>query len=188
MSAPATMRKLILAADVTLDGFMAGPQNDLEFMVPDDDLDQTMMTEELTATADAIVVGRKAVENGMADHWSTATGALAQWMNETPKVVLSNTVDDVTRWQNSTVARGDGAEVVRRLKQGPGKALVVLGGVQTVQSLVGAGLVDEYWLKLNPVAIGRGGAVFGALEDPASLTLGSARSFPSGTVALVYRS
>ena len=180
------MRKLILSAAVTLDGFMAGPQNDLEFMVRDDSLDQTL-TEELTATADTIVVGRKSFDP-MADYWTTAPGPLAQWMNETPKVVLSNTLDDVTKWQNSTIARGDGAEVVQRLKQRPGKALVVFGGVQTVQSLVGARLVDEYWLKVNPVAIGRGGAVFGALEDHASLTLVSARSFPSGTVALVYRS
>jgi dihydrofolate reductase len=179
------MRKLMLFADVTLDGFMAGPQNDLDFVVPDGRLIETV-SQELPAAADTIVVGRKSFSD-MADYWTKATGPLARWMNETPKVVLSNTLDDATKWQNTTVARGDGAEAVQRLKQDPGKAVVVFGGVQTVQSLVGAGLVDEYWLKVNPVAVGRGGAVFGAVGDQATLTLSSARSFPSGTVALIYR-
>ena len=80
------------------------------------------------------------------------------------------------------------AAAVEELKRMDGGALVVFGGVQTVRSLVGAGLVDEFWLKVNPVAIGQGGPVFAGLEDPAKLELLSARSFPSGTVALVYRS
>ena len=180
------MRDLILSADVTLGGFMAGPANDLDFMVRDDDVDQTMMTEELTARADTIVVGRKAF-HPMAGYWTTATGTLARWMNDTPKVVLSNTLVDTSTWPNSSVARGDGAAAVKELKRLPGRALVVFGGVQTVRSLVSAGVVDEFWLKVNPVAIGRGGPVFADLEDPAKLELLSARGFPSGTVALVYR-
>ena len=67
----------------------------------------------------------------------------------------------------SIVFACDGAAAVEELKRLPGRALVVFSGVQTVQSLVGAGLVDEVWLKVNPVAIGRGGPVFADLEDPA---------------------
>lgn len=180
------MRDLILSAAVTLDGFMAGPANDLDFMVIDDELDQTMMTEELTARADTIVVGRKVFPE-MGAYWTTVDGPLAEWMNDTPKVVLSNTLDDTARWPNSSVARGDGAAAVEELKRLPGDAIVVFGGVQTVRSLVGAGVVDEFWLKVNPVAIGRGGPVFADLEEAAKLDLLSARSFPSGTVGLVYR-
>lgn len=106
------MRDLILSAAVTLDGFMAGPANDLEFMVIDDELDQTMMTEELAARADTIVIGWKVFPE-MAAYWTTAAGPLAQWMNDTPKVVLSNTLDDTSMWPNSSVARGDGAAVSR---------------------------------------------------------------------------
>lgn len=80
-----------------------------------------------------------------------------------------------------------GPPAVEELKRLSGRALVVFSGVQTVQSLVGAGLVDELWLKVNPVAIGRGGPVFADLDDPAKLELLSARGFSSGTVALVYR-
>lgn len=149
------MRDLILSAAVTLDGFMAGPANDLEFMVIDDELDQTMMTEELAARADTIVIGRKVFPE-MGAYWTTATGPLAQWMNDTPKVILSNTLDDTSTWPNSSVARGNGAAAVEELKREPGRALVVFGGVQNVRSLVAAGVVDEFWLKVNPVAIGRG--------------------------------
>jgi dihydrofolate reductase len=180
------MRDLIVACDVTVDGFMAGPDNDLDFMVHDDAVDQTVMREELTARADTIVVGRTSF-HPMAEYWTTSTDAIAGWMNSTPKVVLSNTLDDVSKWPNSTLATGDGAQAVKRLKDGPGQALVVFGGVQTVASLVAAGVVDEFWLKVNPVAIGRGGAVFGGLAERRSLTLLSARTFSSGIVTLVYR-
>ena len=97
------------------------------------------------------------------------------------------TAEDVRAPAKHRLSRGDGAAAVEELKRLPGRALVVFSGVQTVQSLVGAGLVDEFWLKVNPVAIGRGGPVFADLEDPAKLELLSARGFPSGTVALVYR-
>ncbi len=180
------MRDLIMSAAVTLDGFMAGPANDLDFMVIDEELDQTMMTDELAPRADTIVIGRKVFPD-MATYWTTATGPLARWMNETPKVVLSNTLDDTSLWPTTSVARGNGAAAVEELKRQPGGAIVVFGGVQTVRSLVAAGIVDEFWLKVNPVAIGRGGPVFADLKDPAKLELLSARAFPSGTVGLVYR-
>jgi dihydrofolate reductase len=97
------------------------------------------------------------------------------------------TAEDVRAPAKHRLSRGDRAAAVEELKRLPGRALVVFSGVQTVQNLVGAGLVDEFWLKVNPVAIGRGGPVFADLEDPAKLELLSASGFPSGTVALVYR-
>lgn len=179
------MRDLILSADMALDGFMADSDNELGFTVGDHEVGQ-MLTDELTSRVDSIVVGRKSFPP-MAEHWTAATGPLAEWMNTTPKFLLSNTLDDASEWENTTVVRGDGAAEVQRLKDGPGKALVVFGGVRTVASLVGAGVVDEFWLKVNPVAIGRGGAIFGDLKDRVGLELLSARSFPSGTVTLVYK-
>ena len=112
------MRDLILSAEVTLDGFMTGPANDLDFMVHDADVEQTMMTEELTARADTIVVGRKSF-HPMAGYWTTATGSLARWMNDTPKVVLSNAGRHTSTWPNSSVARGDEAATVEKLKRLP---------------------------------------------------------------------
>jgi dihydrofolate reductase len=92
----------------------------------------------------------------------------------------------VSSWENSSLAAGDGVDHVRRLKETAGGSLVVFGGVRTVRSLVAADLVDEYWLKLNPTVVGRGGSMFSGLTGSRQLTLRSARSFPSGTVALIY--
>jgi dihydrofolate reductase len=179
------MRPLIVFCDVSVDGFMAGPDNDLGFTVDDDRL-LDELTGELRAVADTIIWGRKSFAPSGA-YWTAAEGELAAWMNATPKVVLSSDSSfDVSSWANSTLAAGDGVDQVRRLKDTAGGSLVVFGGVQTVRSLVAADLVDEYWLKFNPTIVGRGGSMFADIPDPRSLTLRSARSYPSGTVALIY--
>jgi dihydrofolate reductase len=75
---------------------------------------------------------------------------------------------------------------VRRLKASSGGSLVTFGGVHTVRSLVAANLVDEYWLKVNPAIVGRGGSMFSDVVERRALTLRSAKSFPSGAVAVIY--
>lgn len=179
------MKPLIVFSDVTVDGFMAGPDNDLDFMVDDPQLEDEL-TGELMSVADTIVVGRKAFPE-MAAYWTAAEGDLAAWMNTTPKVVLStDSSHGVGVWDNSTLAAGDGVEQVRRLKASSGGALVTFGGVHTVRSLVAADLVDEYWLKFNPAIVGRGGSMFSGVVERRALTLHSVRSFPSGAVAVIY--
>src|SRR5215204_960358 len=123
----------------------------------------------------------------MAAYWTTADGDLAAWMNATPKFVLStDSSADVGAWENSTLAAGDGADQVRRLKASSRGGLVTFGGVHTVRSLVAANLVDEYWLKVNPAIVGRGGSMFSDVVERRTLTLRSAGSFPSGTIAAIY--
>jgi dihydrofolate reductase len=179
------MKPLIVFSDVTVDGFMTGPDNDLDFMVDDPRLEDEL-TGELMSVADTIVVGRKAFPD-MAAHWTTADGDVAAWMNTTPKVVLTtDSTYDVGAWENSILAAGDGADQVRRLKASSGGGLVAFGGVHTVRSLVAADLVDEYWLKFNPAIVGRGGSMFSDVVERRALTLRSARSFPSGAVAAIY--
>ncbi|WP_433164368.1 dihydrofolate reductase family protein [Kribbella sp. CA-247076] len=179
------MRPLIVFSDVTLDGFMTGPDNDLGFMVDDPQL-AAEVTGELMAVADTMLWGRTSFTPSGA-YWTAAEGELADWMNRTPKVVLSSDSDfDVSSWANSTLAAGDGVDHVRRLKDTTGGSLVVFGGAKTVRSLVAADLVDEYWIKLNPAIVGHGGSMFTDVTDPRSLTLRTARPYPSGTVALIY--
>jgi len=179
------MRPLIVFSDLSVDGFMAGPDNDLGFLVEDPQLADEL-TSELRAVADTIVWGRASFLPSGA-YWTAADGDLAAWMNATPKIVLSSDESfDVSSWENSTLAAGDGVEHVRRLKESSGGSLVVFGGVATVRSLVAADLVDEYWLKVNPTIVGRGGSMFTGVAGPRALTLRSARSFPSGTIAAIY--
>jgi hypothetical protein len=113
------MRELIVFADVTLDGFMAEPDNDSDFMVCDE-LDQAFMRE-LMPRADTIVVGRKALVGGMACYWPTATESFAQWMNETLKVVSSSTGGDVDQWENSSVATEEAIAHVKDSRLAPGR-------------------------------------------------------------------
>ncbi|GAB2685634.1 dihydrofolate reductase family protein [Kribbella swartbergensis] len=180
------MRPLIVFCDVSVDGFMAGPDNDLGFTVDDPRL-LDELTGELRSVADTIIWGRKSFTPSGA-YWTAADGELADWMNATPKVVLSSDSGfDVSPWANSTLAAGDGVDQVRRLKDSAGGSLVVFGGVRTVRSHVAADLVDEYWLKFNPAIVGHGGSMFADVPHPRSLTLRTARTYPSGTVALIYR-
>ncbi len=175
------MRQLIAFNDVSLDGFMAGPNNELDFIVNDPKLGDEF-TSELRAVADTIVFGRKSF--GSWAYWMSAEGDLADWMNSSPKVILSSDQTfDVSPWPNSTVADLD---QIRQVKESDGKAIVAFGGVQTLQSLITADLVDQYWLKINPTAAGRGGSMFSNLTDQRQLTLCSAKPYPSGTIATIY--
>lgn len=179
------VRPLIVFSDMTVDGFMAGPDNDLDFVVEDLRLEDEL-TRELMAVADTIVWGRGSFRESGA-YWTAATGDLAAWMNATPKVVLSSDPTfNVSGWANSTLAAGDGVVRVRHLKESAGGSLVMFGGVSTVRALVAADLVDEYWLKVNPTIVGRGGSMFSDVTQRRALTLRSARPYPSGTVAMIY--
>lgn len=176
------MRQLIVFSDVSLDGFMAGPNNDLDFMADDSKLADEF-TAELRAVADTIIFGRKSFEPSAA-YWTAADGDLADWMNSTPKLILSSNQDlDTSAWANTTVADLDR---IRQLKESAGQAIVAFGGVHTLQALISAGLVDQYWLKINPAVVGHGGSMFSELTDRRRLTLRSAKPYPSGTIAAIY--
>jgi dihydrofolate reductase len=113
------LRPLIVFSDVTVDGFMTGPDNDLGYMLDDSEL-QDELTGMLMSVADTIIVGRRTFPE-MGGYWTTANGRLADWMNTTPKVVLSTDGSfDVSSWMNSTLAAGDGLDQVRRLKASAG--------------------------------------------------------------------
>lgn len=182
------MRPLIVSCNVTADGYMAGPDNDLaslDFIVPDPQQENDLASR-FRSVANAIVVGRQTFLD-MEAYWTTVDSPMADWLNATPKIVLSTDNGfDAGIWKNSTLAAGDGLQEVRRLKESPGGALVMFGGVRTIRSMIAADLVDEYWLKINPVVIGRGSSMFALLAERLSLILSSARAFPSGIIDATY--
>jgi dihydrofolate reductase len=96
-------KPLIVSCNVTVDGFMAGPDNDLDFIVDDPQLEDELAGK-FRSVADTIVVGRQTFFD-MAAHWTTADGDMAAWLNTTPKIVLSTDSNlDVSAWENSTLA------------------------------------------------------------------------------------
>jgi dihydrofolate reductase len=99
---------------------------------------------------------------------------------------VSPSAEVARSWKQPAVYSGDLAAEIQQLKAEPGKAILAHGGASFVQSLVQTGLIDEYWLLVHPVALGRGKGVFCELQRPVSLQLVSATTFPTGVVAHVY--
>ena len=106
-------------------------------------------------------------------------------MNNTPKVVISNTLTE-SPWENAVIAGGDLAETVNRLKAQPGGDMIAYGGGTFVRDLIAKGLLDELHLFVNPTAIGAGMPVFPHLDSHQQLRLVAARPFDCGITALHY--
>jgi dihydrofolate reductase len=134
--------------------------------------------------AGAHLMGRVTYEQ-MASYWPTSTHEYAAPMNEIPKVVFSKTLGRAD-WPDSTIARGEIADEIARLKSEPGKDLMVHGGAAFAQSLVRHDLIDEYRLMTHPIVVGGGMPLFPERSAPLRLELVEAATY-GGTVARVYR-
>jgi len=122
----------------------------------------------------------------MAEFWPISDDAYAAPMNDIPKVVFSSMLERAD-WPDSRIARGDLAEEVGALKREPGKNMLAWGGAAFAQSLTRLGLVDEYRLILQPVALGDGLPLFKDLAAPVRLELIDAQTYDTGAALHVYR-
>jgi dihydrofolate reductase len=205
------MRKLILKMSVSVDGFVGGPNGEIDWIFKSFDAGATAWDVTTLWQAGVHIMGSRTFRD-MAAYWPTSTEPFAPPMNEIPKVVFSRTglgkatttraLEDATRlqkggaapampaaiasWMNPAIATGDLAGEIARLKQQPGKPILAHGGASFARSLVRQGLIDEYHLLIHPVALGRGLPLFSDLEKPLDLKLASATAFDGGTVAHVY--
>lgn len=181
------MRTLKLQMQTSVDGFVAGPNSEMDWMTWDwdDELKNHIAT--FTEPIDCILLGRK-MAKGFIDAWETraADPQAAEWfahkMNDLPKIVFSKTLQQID-WKNATLATGDLAEEIGRLKNQPGGDIVVYGGAGFVSSLIRENLIDDLHLFVNPAAIGQGLAIF---KDRTKLKLAGARPFECGIVELHY--
>jgi dihydrofolate reductase len=184
------MRKLKLQMQITVDGFVAGPDGQLSWMTREAGDERLIkFITHLTDTSDTILLGRK-MTGGFVQYWEAIVSKpnspeyeFARKMVDTPKVVFSKTLTEVPG-KNIRVENGDLREAVTRLKGQTGKDIVVYGGATFVSSLIQAGLIDELNFFVNPVAIGRGMQVFKG-ETPFSLITSTA--YQSGIVVNSYR-
>jgi dihydrofolate reductase len=135
---------------------------------------------------DTIVFGRKTYQH-MANYWPTApVDEIANQMNNLPKIVFSRTLQ-AAKWKNSRLVKSDPAEEVSKLKQLPGKDMVILGSASLASFLLQLGLVDEYRVILSPVLIGRGTPLFQGLKDRLRLKLSRTKLLGSGVIILYYQ-
>jgi dihydrofolate reductase len=178
------MRKLMIGMHMSIDGFVSEPHGIPGYASTNDAVLRWITTS--LDDMDTILLGRVGYES-MSRYWPTATGDLAARMNGLAKVVFTSQPCD-SAWNNTRMHWAtDAATEVVRLKQQPGKDLVVLGGARLAQSLVAAGVVDEYRLLCHPIALGTGVALFGQLITPANLTLVHSTAFDTGAFAHIYR-
>ena len=202
-SSTATKRKLVLKMSVSLDGFVCGPNGEVDWIFRSSSQDSRQWVLNTLREAGVHIMGRRTYYD-MAAFWPFSDVPFAAPMNDIPKIIFSRTgIKDGTQvdrtpgvtptaavlksWAEPTVARGDLAEEVLRLKQQPGNFILAQGGARFAQSLVASGLIDEYRLAIHPVVLGQGQPLFSALSSPADLRLISATPFSSGAMAVVYQ-
>jgi dihydrofolate reductase len=178
-----TMRKVVSGLFISLDGVVESPQL-WQFDNFDDDMAALMG--EMLAAQDAVLLGRVTYEE-WASYWPTSTDEpFASYINNTPKYVVSTTLDRVD-WQNSTLIRGDLADEITNLKQQPGQAIGVAGSPTLVRSLLAGDLLDELLLMVHPVIAGSGKRLFADGGDLKRLKLVNSTTTRTGVVILTYR-
>ena len=178
------MRKLILSLMTSLDGYIEGPDKELDWHVWDNEMEEHMF-HFLNNQVDIILLGRKAYEL-MAEYWPASKESIAPAMNTLPKIVFSKTLDKA-EWNNTRIIQENIGEEINRLKQTQGKDLVLFGGAAITASLMELHLVDEYQIIVNPVILGKGKPAF-LLNKKINLQLTNIKRFSCGNVIHYYHS
>jgi dihydrofolate reductase len=177
------MRRITAGLFITVDGVVESP----------DQWQEGYFNEEMgeavgagMAGSDTMLLGRRTYEEfaGYWPHNPEADGA--DYMNNTPKLVVSTTLDTLA-WRPTTLIRGNLAEELTKLKQQPGKAIQVIGSPTLVGSLLREGLLDELSLLVHPVMVGRGKRLFQDGEAKVPLRLADSKTFSTGVLSLTYR-
>ena len=183
------MRKVIYSPMVSLDGFVEGPNRELDWGIVDEELHTYINDQQ--REIDTYLFGRRMYE--VMVYWDTAEAdpsnpeyalEFARIWKNTHKIVFSKTLAQVQC--NATLSKGNIVEEIARLKTEPGKDMSV-GGASIASTLMGLGLIDEYWLYVQPVILGSGRPMFPALSSKINLRLLETRTFNSGVVLLRYQ-
>lgn len=180
------MRKIIAGEFVSLDGVMEAPD---KWQSPywSDEIGDAIGAQ--MAASDAMLLGRVTYEE-FAAFWpkqSPDQMPEAAHMNDTPKYVVSTTLDNVDGWQNSTLINGDVLDGIARLKEQPGKNIGITGSATLVQSLLDAGLLDELQLLVHPIVVGHGKRLFRQEAKQSGLKLVDSKTFGTGVLLLTYQ-
>ena len=176
---------------MTINGYVGGPNGENDWMTwnPDDEFIAFMVS--VLDSSDTLLLGRKLAEGGFVEFWQNTAEKnpahpFAKKIAALPKIVFSKSLDKST-WDNTTLAKGDLAEEVARLKEQEGKDILVFGGANFVSSLIKEGLIDEYHLIINPTAMGKGMTIFNSLDTIQKFTPIQSRLYPGGKTVLSFR-
>jgi dihydrofolate reductase len=185
------MRKLIFFMHTSLDGFVAGPNGEMNWIKLDDAMFDFVGT--MTDQSDTALYGRITYEM-MQSYWPKAgeqpnaskhDKVHSNWYNNVSKVVLSKTMKE-TGLQNTKVFGDRLQENINKLKQQDGKNILIFGSPRASQSLLNLGLIDEFWLFVNPIILGNGMPLFKDITGTTNLKLAESKTFACGVIALHY--
>lgn len=190
------MRKVVVSIFLSLDASFEGPNKELDWHVWDNEMEKYMS--DFLNNVDAILLGRVAYQL-LADYWPVAIPKptmprnpgeehplIIEKMNSLPKIILSKTLEKV-EWKNSRLIKEDVKKEILKIKQQPGKDLVLFGGADIASTLLQLGLIDEYRIILNPVVLSNGRPFFKDIKEQLSLRLLKTRTFSCGNVILYYQ-
>jgi len=203
-------KELILKMSISVDGFVAGPNGEIDWIFRSRSEASTQWLVDLLGQVSLHAIGHRSYD--MADYWPTSTHPLAPAMNEIPKAVfsrsgqiptpsmgktkaaLADATEDTTAlqsamdsWMNPIMTGKDLIGDIQRLKAENGKPILAHGGASFATSLIAAHLVDVFHLVVHPIILGRGLSIFAGLEEPLDLKLEDLKQFESGGVIKTYR-
>lgn len=184
------MRKVIMFNRVSLDGYFAGLNGEIDWFLPDSDVDRDIHQ---AARVDTTILGRVTYQM-FESYWphvldnpsaGPAERKTAEELNQMTKVVFSKTMQSVN-WENSQLFTSDLTGEVARLKQAKGDDIIIFGSGQIVQQLTNAGLIDDYYLVITPIIVGSGKSLF-TDADKIKFQLVTVKQYKSGNVMLHYK-
>jgi dihydrofolate reductase len=186
------MRKVIVAMQMTLDGFIEGPNGELDWAMKEDE-ETWKDVFDLQGSSDTLLLGRvmyPAFENYWLGAYTNPSSTkneieYARLADTMQKLVFSRTLDKVV-WKNTRIVKDHIEEELLRMKQEPGKDMVILGGAGLVSTFMNLGLIDEYHLIINPIILGKGKPMFKDLKERHHVKLLATKTFRSGKVMLHY--
>ncbi|HAN17944.1 MAG: dihydrofolate reductase [Bacteroidetes bacterium GWC2_33_15] len=186
------MRNLVYFMHSSLDGFVAGSNGEMDWITVDDEIFDFVTT--MTDQVDTALYGRVTYQM-MEAYWPTAgeqpnasrhDKEHSIWYKNVSKVVLSKTINE-TGLLNTKVISDNLSENINKLKQQSGKNILIFGSPRASHSLLNLGLVDEFWIFINPILLGQGIPLFKNVQELIKLRLLDTKTFTSGVVALHYR-
>ncbi|HLC44228.1 MAG: riboflavin biosynthesis protein RibD [Candidatus Doudnabacteria bacterium RIFCSPHIGHO2_01_FULL_50_11] len=182
------MRKLIVFNMVSVDGYFAGPNGEIDWHNIDGEFNQFSISQ--LQEVGALLFGRVTYDL-MASYWPQASAlrddpVVANAMNNLPKVVFSKTMNQVG-WNNTKLMKEINPEEIRKMKNESGKDLFIFGSGTIVRAFTDLGLINEFRLMVNPVILGRGRGLFQDIKKKMTLKLIKTKTFGSGNILLYYQ-
>lgn len=177
---------------ITLDGYFSGPDGEIDWFFWNEEMEEYAV--DLISSMDTLLFGRVTYEL-MASYWPSASSPtenpiIIDRMNNLPKIVFSKALEKVEwgEWNNASLIKEVAAEEILKMKTQPGKNMVIYGSGSIVSAFMNLDLIDEYYLLVNPIVLGRGRPLFKDLNDMHKLKLLRTKMFNNGVVLLHYQS